>query len=70
MRIQRVDQEFHVILSAEDMKILNLSEGATVEVTPVQTSPQRVEDMTDEQAIAAYQATLPQFRAAYEELAK
>ncbi len=73
MRVQQVDGEYRVVLTPEALAALNLTDGSPVEVLPVveapATSPE-IRYLTNEEALDAYRQTLPQFRDAYEELAK
>jgi hypothetical protein len=73
MRVQQVEGEYRVILTPEAIAAWDLKDGAPVEVLPVSeavaTAP-LIRYMTNEEALEAYRSTLPQFRAAYEELAK
>ena len=76
MRVQRVDGEYRVVLSAEAMESLRLSEGAEVEVRPVANGasvpyqPGAIRYLSVEETLEAYRETLPQHREAYRELAK
>ena len=73
MRVQRVGDEYHVVLSAEAIEALHLSDGAEVEVRRVEADPNRpgtIRYISVEEALDAYRKTLPQHREAYRELAK
>ncbi len=73
MRVQHVEGEYRVVLTAEALAALNLRDGSAVEVLPVVEAPATaptIRYLTNEEALNAYRETLPQFRAAYEELAK
>jgi len=73
MRVQEVEGEYRVVLTPEAIAAWNLKDGAPVEVTPVPEAAVAgpvIHYMTNEEALEAYRSTLPQFRAAYEELAK
>lgn len=73
MRVQHVEGEYRVVLTAEALAALNLTDGSAVEVLPVAEAPapsSAIRYLTNEEALDAYRQTLPQFRDAYEELAK
>ena len=72
MRVQQVDGEFRVVLSAEAMAALQLREGAAVEVQPVEPAndapPHRYISL--EEGLASFERTEPLHRNTYMELAK
>jgi hypothetical protein len=73
MRVQQVDGEYRVVLTPEALVALNLTDGSPVEVLPVveaQAPSPEIRYLTNDEALNAYRETLPQFRDAYEELAK
>ena len=70
MRVQRMGDQYCVVLSAEALKGLQLAEGAEVEVRPVGAQESSVRYISTEEALEAYRKTLPQHREAYLELAK
>jgi hypothetical protein len=73
MRVQQVDGEYRVVLTPEALAALNLTDGSPVEVLPVVEAPApspKIRYLTNDEALHAYRQTLPQFRDAYEELAK
>ncbi len=73
MRVQQIEGEYRVVLTPEAIAALNLKDGAEVEVLPVPkavTASPVIRYATNEEALEIYRSTLPQFRAAYEELAK
>ena len=72
MRVQRVDGEFRVVLTAEAMAALHLEEGAAVEVRSVEANGAgpKIEYATVEESLRAFYETLPQHEQAYIELAK
>lgn len=71
MRVERVDGEFRVVLTAEAMAELRLTEGSAVEVRPVEPNGAgRRQYATVEEALRAFHETLPQHEKAYLELAK
>ncbi|HEY5381771.1 MAG TPA: hypothetical protein VIJ65_05915 [Acidobacteriaceae bacterium] len=73
-RLQRVQNGYAVVLTAEMVEALHLTEGSAVEVLPVAAptaEPQtQVRYATTEDALRAFEETLPQHEAAYRELAK
>jgi antitoxin component of MazEF toxin-antitoxin module len=72
MRVQRMGDQYCVVLSAEAVEALRLVEGTEVEVLPlaVQEDSTRIRYISTEEALEAYRKTLPQHREAYRELAK
>jgi len=70
MRVQRMGDQYCVVLSAEALEELRLAEGAEVEVRPAATQPTDIRYISSEEALEAYRKTLPQHREAYRELAK
>jgi antitoxin component of MazEF toxin-antitoxin module len=70
MRVQRRGDEYCVVIPQQALEALRLSEGAEVEVRPVETATARVEYVTVEEALESYRRTEPQHRKAYLELAK
>jgi antitoxin component of MazEF toxin-antitoxin module len=73
-RVQRVQNGYAVMLTPEAAEALHLSEGSMVEVLPItassEESPAQVEYANTEEALRAFEDTLPQHEAAYRELAK
>jgi antitoxin component of MazEF toxin-antitoxin module len=70
MRVQRMGDQYHVVLSAEALERLGLAEGAEVEVHAAGTQESDIRYISTEEALEAYRKTLPQHREAYRELAK
>jgi antitoxin component of MazEF toxin-antitoxin module len=70
MRIERMGDQYCVVLSAEALKRLRLAEGAEVKVLPVGMQESDIHYISTEEALEAYRKTLPQHREAYRELAK
>ncbi len=70
MRVQHVDGEYRVVLSAEAMEALHLTDGAEVEVKPVAVAPAQHRYATVEEGIASYLRTEPLHMNTYRELAK
>jgi hypothetical protein len=70
MRVERMGDQYCVVLSAEALVALRLAEGAEVEVRPVSAQGSGIRYISTEEALAAYRKTLPQHREAYRELAK
>ena len=73
MRVQRIGDEYCIVLSPEAIEALNLSDGAEVEVRRVEREPDQpgtIRYISVEEALDAYRETLPQHREAYRELAK
>jgi antitoxin component of MazEF toxin-antitoxin module len=72
MRVQRRGDEYCVVFSREVLEALHLSDGAEVEVRPVngEALPSAIRYVTTDEALEAYRETLPQHREAYLELAK
>lgn len=72
-RLERVQNGYAVILPAETVEALHLAEGSIVEVLPVAAAREphgQVRYMTTEEALRAFEETLPQHEATYRELAK
>jgi antitoxin component of MazEF toxin-antitoxin module len=73
MRVERRGDEYCVVLSQQALDALQLTEGAAVEVRPVESNgarPTETRYVSVEEALEAYRETLPQHREAYIELAK
>ena len=70
LRVQRMGDQYCVVLSAEALEALRLAEGAEVEVRPVGAHESDIRYISTEEALEAYRKTLPQHREAYRELAK
>jgi antitoxin component of MazEF toxin-antitoxin module len=70
MRVQRMGDQYCVVLSAEAVEELRLAEGAEVEVRPVNAQGSDIRYISTAEALEAYRKTLPQHREAYRELAK
>jgi antitoxin component of MazEF toxin-antitoxin module len=72
MRVQRVDGEYRVVLSAEVVEALHLTDGAEVEVRVRSAGAEGrgIRYISVDEALEAYRKTLPQHREAYRELAK
>jgi antitoxin component of MazEF toxin-antitoxin module len=70
MRVQRMGDQYCVVLSAEVLERLRLAEGAEVEVRPAGAQEGDIRYISTEEALEAYRKTLPQHREAYRELAK
>jgi hypothetical protein len=73
MRVQHVDGEYRVVLSEEAMAALHLTEGAEVELRPIESGPNgsgSILYMSTNEALQGFRETLPQHIAAYRELAK
>jgi antitoxin component of MazEF toxin-antitoxin module len=70
MRVQRLGDQYCVVLTAEALEALQLAEGAEVEVRPVSEPEGGIRYISTEEALEAYRKTLPQHLEAYRELAK
>ena len=70
MRVQRMGDQYCVVLSAEALEARRLTEGAEVEVLSLAAGESDIRYISTEEALAAYRKTLPQHREAYLELAK
>jgi antitoxin component of MazEF toxin-antitoxin module len=73
MRVQRMGNEYCVVLTAEQIAALHLSDGAEVEVRPANTQTEEsrsVQYLSIDETLDSYRETLPQHRDAYIELAK
>jgi antitoxin component of MazEF toxin-antitoxin module len=73
MRVERRGDEYCVVLSQQALDALQLTEGAAVEVRPVEANgarPTETRYVSVDEALEAYRETLPQHREAYIELAK
>ncbi len=73
MRVQRRGDEYCVVIPQQALEALRLSEGAEVELRPVETEPSQpgaIRYLSVEEALESYRETLPQHREAYIELAK
>ena len=73
MRVQRVGEEYRIVLSPEALEALHLTDGAEVEIRrvgPEQAQPATIRYLSVEEALDAYRETLPQHREAYRALAK
>ena len=72
MRVQKIGDGLGILLSAEAIAALGLADGTGVQVEalPDAGSEPQIQYLSDAEAIASYRTTLPQFREAYEELAK
>jgi antitoxin component of MazEF toxin-antitoxin module len=70
MRVQRMGDQYCVVLSTEVLEGLHLAEGAEVEVRAAAARESDIRYISTEEALAAYRKTLPQHREAYRELAK
>ena len=76
MRVQRMGDEYCVVLSVEEIEALHLSDGAEVEVRPVNseesaTNPAMEHRVaTVEEGLEAFRRTEPLHRNTYRELAK
>lgn len=67
-----MDGEYRVVLSAEVVEALHLTDGAEVEVGAAGSSGNQGEHRyaSVEESLEAFRKTLPQHREAYRELAK
>ena len=72
MRVQQVDGEFRVVLTAEAMASLQLRDGAAVEVQAVEPSNDAPVHryVSMEEGLASFERTEPLHRNTYRELAK
>jgi antitoxin component of MazEF toxin-antitoxin module len=70
LRVQHVEGEFRVILPAEALEALHLTEGSKVELLPVEPGQPVIRYISVDETLSAYRDTLPQHREAYLELAK
>ena len=70
IRVERRGDEYCVVLSAEALEALRLTEGTEVEVRPAGAQENGIRYISTEEALEAYRKTLPQHREAYRELAK
>jgi antitoxin component of MazEF toxin-antitoxin module len=70
LRVQRMGDQYCVVLSAEELEKLRLAEGAEVAVLSLAAQESDIRYISTEEALAAYRKTLPQHREAYRELAK
>lgn len=75
MRVQHVDGEYRVVLSAEVVEALHLTDGAEVEVRPVGSEGVASASSVHEyvsvaEALESYARTEPLHRNTYRELAK
>jgi len=74
LRIQRIGDEYCVVIPPQALEALQLSEGSEVELRPVVTEGNggsgTIRYVTVDEALEAYRETLPQHREAYLELAK
>ncbi|SNS32443.1 hypothetical protein SAMN05421770_101501 [Granulicella rosea] len=73
-RVQHVDGEYRVVLSAEAMEALHLTDGAQVDIKLVKTaatvSAPVFQYLTNDEALQIFRDTEEQHREAYQELAK
>jgi hypothetical protein len=69
-RVHYVEGEYRIVLRPEVAEALGLFEGAGVEITKVDLNDHGHRYITNEVAMAVYEATRPQFDQAYRELAK
>ncbi len=72
MRVERMGDQYHVVLSAEALERLGLVEGAEVDVRPVTPAASGAEHRyaSVEDALEAFRRTEPLHRDTYRELAK
>lgn len=70
LRLQQVEGEYRVVLSAEAVAELGLRDGAAVEVRPVEKETVEVQYATVEETMKAFYDTEPDHRETYRELAK
>ena len=75
LRVQHVDGEYRVVLTAEAMQALHLTEGAEVEVRSISDGSPSGEPATSKyitvaEALESYDRTEPLHRNTYRELAK
>ena len=72
MRVQRMGDQYCVVLSAEELAGLNLAEGAEVEVRPVGTGATEAgyRYASVEESLEAFRKTEPLHRETYKALAK
>jgi antitoxin component of MazEF toxin-antitoxin module len=77
MRVERRGDEYCVVLSKQVLEALQLTEGAEVEVRPVEANGasepdgiRAIRHLSVEETLEAFRETLPQHRDAYRELAK
>ena len=71
LRVQRIGEQYCVVLSAEVMAALRLTEGAEIELCQVPASQEnRINYISVDEALKSYHDTLPQHENTYRELAK
>lgn len=72
LRVERMGEGYGVVLTEATMAALHLVEGAPVEVRVAGAAMGTAEVvyLSNDEAVAAYRATLDQHREAYAELAK
>ena len=70
VRVQRVGEEYRIVLSPEAIEALHLSDGAEVEIRRVEQEQLRVQYVTVQEALESYGRTESQHRNTYQELAK
>jgi hypothetical protein len=70
-RVRKIDGEYRIVLRPEVVAELGLFDGAGVEIKPVDLeSFEGHRHVTNEEAMAAFEATLPFHEKTYRELAK
>ena len=73
-RVQKISEGYAIVLPEEMLKELNLVEGSAVELRPVQSEDADARPViryaSTEEAIEAFERTLPRHKWTYRELAK
>jgi len=73
-RVQKISEGYAIVLTEDALRELNLMEGSAVEIRPVvaeqEKSRPEIRYASAEEAMAAFERTLPQHEETYRELAK
>ena len=73
-RVQKISEGYAIVLTEDALRELNLIEGSAVEIRPVATGQEKsrpeIRYASAEEAMAAFERTLPQHEDTYRELAK
>lgn len=73
-RVQRTSEGYAIVLTEDALRELNLVEGSAVEIRPVETGEEtarpEIRYASMEEALAAFERTLPLHENTYRELAK
>jgi antitoxin component of MazEF toxin-antitoxin module len=71
VHVQKIGEDFAAIIPPQVVDELGLVDGSALEISPVRDAAQpAVRYVTAEEALRAFEDTLPQHEAAYRELAK